>query len=176
VIREIEVQDADKSYGADGIHIRFLKATKDTAMTVSLLRLYNRCLAVGRTPSAWNSSEIYLLTKDPTQSRNAGNLRPISIICLFRKIFERLLLQRFENELWAGFHPAQAGFRRTYSTYTNVALVHSLLSSKERSMAVFLDFKSAFDVLDHERLSTKLVNRSCPAGIVSLISGLMFYN
>ena len=174
VVTEIEQQEADKSCGADGIHIKFLKAVKESAVITSLGQLFNQCLRQGRTPRDWNQSEIHLLSKDPSQARDARNLRPISIICIFRKIFERLLLLRFQADAWAQFHPAQAGFRRSYSTYTNAAVVHSLLVSKARSAVVFLDFKSAFDVLDHRRLDAKLAARDCPVRVRRLIQSLMF--
>jgi retron-type reverse transcriptase len=174
VVAEIEQQESDKSCGADGIHIQFLKAVKDTAVVLWLLQLYNQCLCQGRTPREWNRSEIYLLSKDVNQRRDAKNLRPISIICIFRKVFERLLLLQFQGQPWAQFHPAQAGFRRSYSTYTNAAVVHALLASKTRSTVVFLDFKSAFDVVDHQRLDDKLAARGCPASLRLLIQSLMF--
>jgi hypothetical protein len=46
---EIKRQDTDKSYGADGIHIQFLKAIKKTAVLAWLQQLYNQCLAQERT-------------------------------------------------------------------------------------------------------------------------------
>jgi retron-type reverse transcriptase len=52
--------------------------------------------------------------------------------------------------------------------------VHALLASKARSTAVFLDLKSAFDVVDHQRLDTKLAARGCPASLRPLIQSLMF--
>jgi hypothetical protein len=174
VVAEIEQQAADKSCGADGIHIQFLKAVKDMAVITWLLDLYNECLCQGKTPRTWNQSEIYLLSKDVSKRRDASNLRPISIICIFRKVFERLLLLQFQGQPWAQFHPAQAGFRRSYSTYSNAAVVHALLSSKARSTAVFLDFKSAFDVVDHTRLDAKLAARGCPPSLRRLIQNLMF--
>jgi hypothetical protein len=174
VVAEIAQQTADKSCGADGIHIQFLKAVKETAVTTWLLDFYNECLRQGRTPRTWNQSEIYLLSKDVSKRRDASNLRPISIICILRKVFERLLLLQFQGQPWAQFHPAQAGFRRSYSTYSNAAVVHALLSSKARSTAVFLDFKSAFDVVDHTRLDLKLAARGCPPPLRRLIQNLMF--
>ncbi len=108
------------------------------------------------------------------QRRDAKNLRPISIIGIFRKIFERLLLLQVQDQPWAKLHPAQAGFRRGYSTYSNVAVVHILLASKARSTVLFLDFKSAFDVVDHDRLDAKLAQKGCPETIRSLIQNLMF--
>lgn len=174
VVAEIEHQESEKSCGADGIHIQFLKAVKDTIIITWLQQLFNQCLGQGRTPRSWNQSEIYLLQKDVDRPKDADNLRPISIICIFRKIFERLLLLRCQSSPWASLHPAQAGFRRSYSTYTNAAVVHHLLSSRTRSTAVFLDFKSAFDVVDHFRLNQKLQQRGCPATLLRLLQTLMF--
>lgn len=174
VVAEIAQQSSEKSCGADGIHIQFLKAMEDTRVVSWLLQLYNRCLSQGVTPRSWNRSEIYLLTKDVSKRRDANNLRPISIICIFRKVFERLLLLRFQGQPWAQLHPAQAGFRRGHSTYTNAAIVHALLSSKARSTVVFLDFKSAFDVVDHDRLDAKLAMKGCPTVLRPLIRSLMF--
>lgn len=174
VVAEIEQQKADKSCGADGIHIQFLKSVKDTKLITWLLELYNQCLQQGKTPQEWNRSEVYLLTKDTSKERNANNLRPISIISVFRKIFERLLLLHFQDQRWAQLHPAQAGFRPSYSTYSNAATVHALLTSRARSTVLFLDFKSAFDVLDHRRLDNKLRARGCPASLQAIIQSLMF--
>jgi hypothetical protein len=88
-------------------------------------------------------------------------------------VFERLLLLRFEFQSWAKLHPGQAGFRRDYSTYGNAAVVHSLLASKARSTIVFLDFKSAFDVINHQLLYDKLAARGCPPLLLSLVESLM---
>jgi hypothetical protein len=176
VIEEIKKQEAEKCCGADGIHIRFLKVVQETPIMTWLQQLYNRCCREGVTPEAWNESEIYLLTKDPTKRRDAKNVRPISIICIFRKVFERLLLLQVQDQPWAQLHPGQAGFRRSYSTYSNAAVVHALLSSRSRSTAVFLDFKSAFDVVDHQRLDAKLETRGCPATVRLLLQNLMFLN
>jgi hypothetical protein len=173
---EIRLQAADKSCGADGVHIQFLKSALATPLIDWLLVLYNTCRRRMQTPLAWNQSEIYLLDKDPDpdKPRDADNLRPISIICIFRKVFERLLLLDCQHQSWAQLHRGQAGFRRTYSTLSNVAVVHALLVSKERSIACFLDLKSAFDVVDHTLLDNKLARRGCLANIRQMLRGLMF--
>lgn len=174
---EIMRQDASKSCGADGLHIRFLKALVDCpAFLQSLHHLYAQCLSSTRTPAAWNETEIHLLIKDTAKPRDANNLRPITLICMFRKVFERLLLSRFDHDGWAKIHPAQAGFRSHYSTYTNAAMVHHALSTGLRKIAVFLDFKSAFDVLDHSILERVLVERGCPSYLLALIKSLTFDN
>lgn len=76
---------------------------------------------------------------------------------MFRKIFERLLLETFDEEGWARVHPAQAGFRGGYSVITNAAVVHYLLSTGVRTTAIFLDLRAAFDMVGHNRLNQLLM-------------------
>lgn len=174
IVDEIDRQDAAKACGADGIHIKFLKAVKGTKIVLGLQQLFTQCMWQGRTPRAWNRSEIELITKDLAKPRDSRNLRPISLIPIFRKLFERLLLLRYSDGEWAKLHPGQAGFRHGYSTYTNAAMVHEWLSSGSRKLAVFLDLKSAFDVVDYQLLDEKLRRRGCPQQVLRLIRSLMF--
>ena len=175
IATEIRHQDSSKACGADGIHTRFLKALVGSSFLEMLQHLYGRCLATGKTPAAWNETDIYMLAKDVEKRRDANNVRPITLICMFRKVFERLLLLRFDNPGWANLHPAQAGFRSHYSTCMNAGVVHHLLASRRRSTAVFLDFRAAFDVVNHEKLATLLDQRGCPRYLQSLIASLMFH-
>ena len=174
IVREIQCQAGEKSCGTDGIHIRLLKAFVRTGFMPLLENLFVLCMQTGHTPKVWNQSEIHLLSKDPKKRRDANNLRPITIICMFRKIFERLLLQTFDEQGWAQVHPAQAGFRGGYSVITNAAVVHHLLSTGVRPTAVFLDLRFAFDMVNHDQLKQLLVRRGCPAPILNVINSLMF--
>lgn len=174
IAKEIQQQSAQKACGSDGLHMRLLKVLSNSTFLQVLCRLYNQCLYTGTTPLAWNESDIYMLVKDAGKRRTTSNVRPITLICMFRKIFERLLLLRFDTTGWARLHPAQAGFRSHYSTCMNAAIVHYLLASKARSTAIFLDFRSAFDIIDHQKLATLLDKRGCPRYLQSLVASLMF--
>jgi len=174
IAKEIALQDAQKACGSDGLHIRLLKVLANSSFLYYLHELYRRCIMTGTTPLVWNETDICMLTKDVSKARDSNNVRPITLICMFRKVFERLLLQRFSPDGWARLHPAQAGFRNHNSTCMNAVIVHHLLASRARTTAVFLDFRSAFDVVDHARLATLLDRRGCPKYIQSLISSLMF--
>jgi len=55
-------------------------------------------------------------------------------------------------------------------------MVHYALSTSLRKIAVFLDFKSAFDVLDYSILERVLVERSYPSYLLTLIKSLTFDN
>ena len=70
--------------------------------------------------------------------------------------------------------PTQAGFRSHYSTCTNAAVLHSLLESHRVTHVVFLDFKAAFDVVDHSLLTDVLRRRGCLPRMLALIASLTF--
>lgn len=93
---------------------------------------------------------------------------------MFRKIFEKLLLRRYEGQDWARFHSCQTGFRRDYSIYSNAAIMYHLLSIGRRSSTVFLDFRAAFDPVDHTIPMEKLGRRGCPPSLLSLLYSLKY--
>jgi hypothetical protein len=174
IVEELRHQDSSKACGMDGIHIRFMKTLAETSFVDVLAALFNSCIRLGRTPQVWNDSMVCLIVKDHTRPKDADNVRPITLISMFRKVFERLLLRRFDTTGWARVQPTQAGFRSHHSTYTNAAVLHSLLEFRRITHVVFLDFKAAFDVVDHSLLTNVLRRRGCPRQMLALIASLTF--
>lgn len=174
IIAEVKRREAGKACAADGIHIRVLKALVETSLIDMLHQLFEACWEQGVTPEAWNRADICLVIKDKQQPKTPANVRPITLICLFRKIFEAILLRVFDGagDTWAEVHPTQAGFRRTYSTLTQAATLHALFEMGLIESVVFLDFRAAFDVIDHDRLLEVLRRRRCPTRVLALIFAL----
>jgi hypothetical protein len=86
--------------------MRVIKALLPSSYPAVLCRLFNLCLSTGDSPPAWNSTEIHMVTKDVGRTRDADNVRPITLICMYRKLFERLLLvHSFDKTGWAKLHP-----------------------------------------------------------------------
>lgn len=91
----------------------------------------------------------YLLIIDPQ------NYRPISIISVIAKVFEKLIYNQVSKYLENNniLSPFQSGFRPNYST-TSALLkltndVYSALDSGDLIGAIFIDLKKAFDLVDH---------------------------
>src|SRR5436190_883760 len=104
--------------------------------------------------------------------------RHLSILPMFRRIFESLLLPIFTdpNVPYARLHPAQAGFCKGYSTLTHAAICHHAISTKAVPYAIFLDFKAAYDVTSVHHVMKSLRQRNLPVRLQYLVHSLMFLN
>ena len=90
------------------------------------------------------------------------NYRPISLLPFMSKLFEKLVYQRLLSFLNAHsvINKCQFSFRKNHSTcdaliYFHETLLQSL-SKKLFTVAVFIDYSKAFDVIDHSFLLDKL--------------------
>ena len=75
------------------------------------------------------------------------------------KIFTGILTNRLNEwtEKYNVIHESQAGFRSNYSTIDNVFTLQSLVQKhiskkKGRFYCIYIDYKKAFDSVNHERL------------------------
>ena len=156
---------ATSACGSDGICIRVLKAAFP-AIGPIVQHLINTSIVNSDIPDSWKESLVNPIHKtgDPA---TPSNFRPISLIPIITKILERVVQHQLfayvtNNHLLAD---TQHGFRTHHSTET--ALIHTtdtLLTATDAghiSLLCLLDMSKAFDVIDHDRLITKL----CALGI-----------
>lgn len=172
-------QPKDRSCGLDGLHILLYKALIESKILGRLGDLFRNVFRSGVLPDAWLLSSIQMVPKKSDARLDANNLRPITIIPIARKIFEKLLLNYIE-EGWAGqgwteLQHEQAGFRHESSTVTHTSILHGLLAdpNADWNTAVFLDYRCAFDMVGHRILNEKLTRRGCPARLRELLGTLL---
>ena len=95
-------------------------------------------------------------------SLSEGVFRPVSLLCILSKVFEKIMYARLISFLEVNkiLIQHQFGFRKKCSTYIALGiLMDKLIKSLENGdymIGVFLDFSKAFDTVDHDILLKKL--------------------
>ena len=122
----------------------------------------------------WKISTIKLLYKKGIRTDKA-NYRPISITPCLARLFERMILLRFnkfldDNDL---IIVEQSGFRSKRQTKDNlVTLTQKAKESNERgwkTITVFFDLASAFDKVWHDGLIYKLNELGVPLYLLNIL-------
>ena len=130
------------------------------AVASSITRIINMSFSTGKFPTRWKTSVVTPLFKSGTEC-DPCNYRPISVLPMLSKIIERhvhdsLYLFLNENKL---IYTRQSGFRRCHSTETAlIKIIDELLFNLDNNVSgmVLIDYRKAFDMVDHDLLITKL--------------------
>ena len=91
-----------------------------------------------------------------------NNYRPISLLSVFSKIFEKIMYDRLYDYLvkFSILYTYQFGFQKNKSTHLAIiCLLDKLVSALEKGevgIGIFIDFRKAFDTVDHTILLEKL--------------------
>ena len=177
-IDKINVQlgpmSSSASCSSDGITVIISPYLLITTFPKQLHQLYLACIQKGQTPRRWNDSLVYPLCKDRKKPYTVENSRPISLICLFRKLFESLILPIVSSSGKMAYSGIQAGFRSGYSTLTNVLTLHHQIEADAGSHIVFLDFAAPFDKVAWVYLERELKAQDINPLVLQLLYQLMF--
>lgn len=165
------------AHGPDGLNGKIIKLCAP-AIAETLTYVYNLCLDKKVFPSALKIANVTPLYKSGDSS-NPSNYRPISILSVLSKPLEKhinkhLLLHLNSNNL---LHPNQSGFRKKHSCHTALTNIVDKwlqnINQNEFCGAIFVDFKKAFDVIDHSLLLRKLETYGYSASTLLLLTSFV---
>lgn len=160
---EIKSLNDKKSTGHDRIDAIAIKYLPMKCI-IFLTLIFNSILRLQHFPSQWKCAEIIMVPKPNKIENLVSSYRPISLLPIFSKIFERLLLKRLlpiiEKKNIIPDH--QFGFRHKHGTPEQCHRIINVLTdtfeTKKYCSAVFLDIYQAFDKVWHTGLLYKLKN------------------
>ena len=126
--------------------------------------ILNKIFDSGKFPEEWALGVIVILFKEGTKS-DLNNYRVITLLSMLGKIVTGIV----NNRLWEVVNrfeiltESQAGFRQGYRTtdhlFTLTTLIdHYTTKNKMPLFLCFIDFRKAFDKVDHELLWRKISN------------------
>ena len=166
-----------KSTGPNSIPTLILKSFK-LFFSVWLSKLVNLCFEVGVFPDILKTAKVTPLHKKESKV-DVLNYRPILLLSVFIKIYEKLIYTRIYSYLTKNnmIYSKQFGFRSNYST--NHALVsmtehiRALLDAGDYVCGIFVDLEKAFDTVDHEILCEKLNHYGLRGNVNNLIQSYL---
>ena len=108
-----------KATGLDSISAKLLRECPDL-IAESLTLIFNQSLLTGIFPDEWKSARVTPLYKNSGKRNDPTNYRPISVIPVVAKVFERVVYDQLyhhltENRILSRY---QSGFRSLHSTVT----------------------------------------------------------
>lgn len=161
LMREIKNIKLKKAPGFDLITGEILKQLPKKAI-VKLTNIINCAFRLKSVPNLWKIAEVIMIPKPGKPPHETTSYRPISLLPVTSKLFEKLLLKRLkpiiDKKKLIPDH--QFGFRNNHSTIDQVHritnIIEKSLEDKNVCSIVFLDVAQAFDKVWHEGLLYKL--------------------
>ena len=149
----IHIINGFNNHKSSDFSVRAIKLVKHQ-LSPLLVQLFNDCMYSGIFPQELKIAKVIPLFKGG-KDHIMSNYRPISILPIFSKIFEKLIYNRLYNFFDKNniLYTKQFGFRRQHSTShalnTATSTISRALDNNYKAMGIFIDFSKAFDTINH---------------------------
>lgn len=167
-----------KACGFDDITNRLIKNIP-SLMIDKIVEVFNACLRLGYFPKDWKVAKVIALDKPGKDPTIPSNKRPISLLPVIGKLFEKVILERmvdFENANNI-IIKQQFGFRSQHSTTQQlmriIEFVTLRFNDNKSTGMVMLDIEKAFDSVWHDALVHKLAQYHFPTFILKIVQSFL---
>ena len=165
-----------KAAGLDGITTELIQhfGSKAKAWTLALI---NKCAETCTVPKIWRKARVVALLKPGKDPTSKKSYRPISLLCILYKLYERLVLARISPIVEGQLTADQAGFRSGRSCCDQLLNLTQYIEDgferKQVTGAVFVDLTAAYDTVNHRILLLKVAKITQNSKITSIIGSLL---
>ena len=126
-----------------------------------LATIFNKSITTCKFPDKWKVARIVPIYKTGDKTE-ITNYRPISLLSMFAKVFERLLFDQLFSQIHPYISPLQHGFVPNRSTSTNLTIITEFIATaldhQRQVDVIYTDFHKAFDTIDTGIVLNKLRN------------------
>ena len=156
LISELKLTKTDK----DSLPVSLLKNNKDILSPI-LSKIINLCFKYSTFPNTLKYGSIVPILKSNSPFVKE-NYRPIIILLMLSKIFERAIYNRSLSFFmkFSLLSAQQFGFQKGLSTESAIInlleYIYETINSREITLSICIDFRKAFDTVNHKILLNKL--------------------
>ena len=150
-LQEVKSIRNDCSTGKDNIPISLVKLVAENIAS-PLTYIINECIRLSVFPTEWKCARISVIPKIDNLA-TSDDYRPISILPVLSKVFERLIMKQLSNfiEINNIYSSTQVGYRRNHSTNTILIKMRddilNAINKGEVTLSILADSSKAFDTL-----------------------------
>ena len=179
ILNIIRTLNPNKAHGHDGISTRMLKIC-DESICKPLHIIFKNCIESGKFPLEWKKANVVPIYKKGNK-QFIKNYRPVSLLCICGKIFERILYNNLYKYLSSNnlITSKQSGFKAGDSCINQLlSITHGIYESLDQGYevrGVFLDISKAFDRVWHEGLTYKLEKNGIEGKLLNLFNDFLRY-
>ena len=153
----IKALDSSKAHGYDNLSIKMIKLCEEAIVIYTFKNNFQRFSKV------WKKANVVPVHKKEDKTL-LENYRPISLLPIFGKIFERVIYNSIFNYFISNklFTPSQSGFLPGDSCIAQLlSIIHKIQTAFDENppvdvRGIFLDISKAFDKVWHKGLLYKL--------------------
>ena len=173
----IQNLDSNKAHGHDNISIRMLKICGDSIYE-PLQTIFRQAFLTGVFSSEWKKGNIVPVHKK-SDWQNIKNYRPVCLLPICGKIFERLIFNEMFNFFTSNNHisPNQTGFKPGDRCINQLlSITHEIYKSFDNGLevrGVFVDIFKAFHKVWHEGLIFILKQNGISGDLLQILSDFL---
>ena len=175
IIYEINLIDITKATGYDNMPAKIIKLSTNV-IAPYLTNIFNHCIIINTFPDELKLAEVFPCFKKE-EVHLKENYRPISILPVVSKIYERILCKQIIIYMNSKLSPLLCGFRKGYNTQHPlirlIEIFRSALDKGEDIVLLLMDLSKAYDCLDHNLIIAKLKSYGFCIKAVLLISSYL---
>ena len=143
-----------------------------------LLYIFKQSVKTGKFPDKWKIATVVPIFKGGNKE-DVSNYRPVSLLPVTGKIFEKILHYQIVNFLDNNdfLSDKQNGFRKGKSTLESIVNftsdIFDSINERNYTVATFIDLKKAFDIVNHKILMGKLYLAGINGNTLKLITNYL---
>ena len=138
----------------------------------------NKCFQLQKVPTDWKSSNIFLIPKKSNWDFTLNQVRPISIIEPFKKIFTKIFTKQLDKIISSKNLLSNLNFAATKNSSTHIPIqilhntIEHYISHNKEAWILFQDMSKAFDKINIKRLQEACQRIGIPSSSINLITEL----